>query len=64
MENEYITNMNSNAIIDENETIQKLKKAEEELVEIKKKIRRKKQIMFESKTSNRRFYYRSKKFKR
>ena len=38
MEDEYVTNMNSNDIIDENETIQKLKKAEAELVELKKNL--------------------------
>ena len=35
MEDEYISNMNSNDIIDENETLQKLKKTEAELVENK-----------------------------
>ena len=49
MENEYITNMNSNAIIDENETIQKLKKAEDELVEIKKNLDEKKEEKNEKK---------------
>ena len=36
MDDEYITNMSPNDILNENKTIKKLKKAETELAEVKK----------------------------
>ena len=49
MEDEYITNMNTNVILDENEIIQKLKKAEEELVEVKKNLDEKNKLCLSQK---------------
>ena len=49
MEDEYITNMNPNDILDENETIKKLKKAETELAEVKKNLDEKNKLCLSQK---------------
>ena len=49
MEDEYITNMNTNDIIDENETIVKLNKAEAELAEVKRNLDEKNKLCLDQK---------------
>ena len=49
MEDEYITNMNPNDIMDENEPIQKLKKAEAELAEMKNNLDEKNKLCLSQK---------------
>ena len=49
MDDEYITNMNPNDILDENETIKKLKKAETELAEVKKNLDEKNKLCLSQK---------------
>ena len=49
MEDEYITNMNPNDIMDENEPIQKLKKAEAELAEMKNNLDEKNKLYLSQK---------------